>query len=62
MSRYKVKVYTKWFNVPTSLSVENVVQYRYIDADSKEQAIEKIKKLDGGRFDPFEVTLLKTRY
>lgn len=62
MSRYKVKVYTKWFQVPTNLSVENVIQYRYVDANSEEDAMEKVKKMDGGRFDPFEVSLLKTRY
>lgn len=62
MNRYKVKVYTKWFQVPTSLSVENVIQYRYVDANSEEEALEKVKKMDGGRFDPFEVTPLKTRY
>jgi len=33
-----------------------------VDANSEEEAMEKVKNMDGGRFDPFEVTLLKTRY
>ena len=62
MNRYKVKVYTKWFLFPHGLSCETVIQYRYVDANSEEEAMEKAKKMEGGRLNPIEVNLLRTRY
>ena len=60
MNRYKAKVYTKWFLVP--LSCETIIQYRYVNANSEKEAIEKVKKMEGGRLNPIEVKLIKTRY
>ena len=55
MNKYKVSTYARWFEVPLALTCEPVIGYRYIKADSEEEAKEKIIELYKGRLEPFKV-------
>jgi len=47
--KYKVVLYTKWFEVPTSLSCEPLFSTIYLAADNENELIEKINKKFNGR-------------
>ena len=48
-NKYKVTLYTKWFEVPTSLSCENIISYTYIVAGNISEVKELINKRFKGR-------------
>ena len=48
-NKYKVTLYTKWFEVPTSLSCENIISYTYIVAANVSEVKERINKRFKGR-------------
>lgn len=45
-NKYKVTLYTKWFDVPTALSCESMISYTYIVAGN----ISEVKELINKRF------------
>ena len=45
--KYKVTLFTKWFDVPTSLSCENIITYTYIVAANVSEVEERIKRFKG---------------
>ena len=47
--KYKVNLYTKWFEVPTSLSCESLFSTIYLGADNENELIEIINKKFNGR-------------
>jgi hypothetical protein len=47
--KYKVTLYTNWFEVPTALSCENIISYTYIDAENVSEVKEQINKKFEGR-------------
>ena len=55
MNRYKVHTRARWFDFALVLTCEPVISYRYINADSEEEAKEKIIELYKGRLEPFKV-------
>ena len=48
-NKYKVTLYTNWFEVPTALSCENVISYAYIVAENTSEVKERINKRFKGR-------------
>ena len=44
MEKYKVTLFTKYFEVPTSLSCENIITYTYIDAENISEIKDRIYK------------------
>jgi hypothetical protein len=44
MEKYKVTLFTKYFEVPTSLSCENIISYMYIDAENISEVKDRIYK------------------
>lgn len=42
--KYKVTLFTKYFEVPTSLSCENIISYVYINAENISEVKERIYK------------------
>ena len=48
-NKYKVALYTNWFDVPTSLSCENMISYTYIVAGNISEVKERINKRFKGR-------------
>ena len=48
-NKYKVTLYTKWFDVPTALSYENMISYTYIVAGNISEVKERINKRFKGR-------------
>lgn len=47
--KYKVTLFTKYFDVPTSLSCENIITYTYIVAANVSEVKERINKEFKGR-------------
>ena len=47
--KYKVKLYAKWFEEPTSLTCENVISCCYLYAANPTEVKERIQKRFGGR-------------
>lgn len=47
--KYKVMLYTKYFEVPTSLSCENLISYVYIIAENFSEIKSRIDKRFNGR-------------
>ena len=54
---YKVTCLVKWFNEPTNLTTENVVQTRYVRGKDKEDALQRVKAEFGDRYEPFKIEL-----
>lgn len=48
-NKYKVTLYTKYFEEPTSLSCENIISYVYIVAGNISEVKERINKRFKGR-------------
>ena len=48
-NKYKVTLYTNWFEEPTSLSCENIISYAYIVAANISEVKERINKRFKGR-------------
>ena len=48
-NKYKVALYTNWFDVPTSLSCESMISYTYIVAANVSEVKERINKKFNGR-------------
>lgn len=48
-NKYKVTLYTNWFEVSTSLSSENMISYAYIIAENVSEVKERINKKFKGR-------------
>jgi hypothetical protein len=44
MEKYKVTLFTKYFEVPTSLSCENIINYVYINAENISEVKDRIYK------------------
>lgn len=44
MEKYKVTLFTKYFEVPTSLSCENIISYMYINAENISEIKDRIYK------------------
>ena len=44
MEKYKVTLFTKYFEVPTSLSCENIITYTYINAKNISEVKDRIYK------------------
>ena len=44
IEKYKVTLFTKYFEVPTSLSCENIISYVYINAKDISEVKDKIYK------------------
>lgn len=44
MDKYKVTLFTKYFEVPTSLSCENIITYTYINAENISEVKDRIYK------------------
>ena len=42
--KYKVTLFTKYFESPTSLSCENIISYAYIDAENISEVKDKLTK------------------
>ncbi len=55
---YKVTCLAKWFNEPTSLSTENVVQVLHIRGKDKEDALQRVKSKFGDKYEPFKIELV----
>lgn len=55
---FKVTCLVKWFNEPTSLSTENVVQTLYIRGKDKEDALQRVKAKFGDKYEPFKIELV----
>ena len=47
--KYKVKLYTKWFEESISLTCENVISYCYLYAANPTEVRERIQKRFSGR-------------
>ena len=47
--KYKVTLFTNWFDVPTALSCENMITYSYIVAANVSEVKERINKKFKGR-------------
>ena len=47
--KYKVTLYTNWFDVPTALSCENMISYTYIVGENISEVKERINKKFKGR-------------
>lgn len=47
--KYKLTLYTNWFDVPTALSCENMINYTYIVAENISEVKERINKKFKGR-------------
>ena len=47
--KYKVTLFTKWFDVPTALSCESIISYTYIVAANVSEVEERINKRFKGR-------------
>ena len=47
--KYKLTLYTNWFDVPTALSCENMISYTYIVAANVSEVKERINKRFKGR-------------
>ena len=47
--KYKVTLFTKYFDVPTSLSCENIISYIYIIAENSSEIKNRIDKRFKGR-------------
>jgi hypothetical protein len=48
-NKYKVTLYTNWFDEPTVLSCENIISYTYIVAENISEVKERINKKFKGR-------------
>lgn len=48
-TKYKVTLYTNWFDVPTALSCENMTSHTYIVAANVSEVKERINKGFKGR-------------
>ena len=48
-NKYKVKLYTNWFEEPTSLSCEHIISYAYMFAENTSEVKERINKRFKGR-------------
>lgn len=48
-NKYKITLYTRWFDVPTALSCENMISYVYIVATNVSEVKERINKRFKGR-------------
>lgn len=55
---FKVTCLVKWFNEPTSLSTENVIQTLHIRGKDKEDALNRVKAKFGNRYEPFKIELV----
>jgi hypothetical protein len=44
IQKYKVTLFTKYFEVPTSLSCENIISYAYIDVENISEVKDRIYK------------------
>jgi hypothetical protein len=55
---FKVTCLVKWFNEPTSLSTENVIQTLHIRGKDKEDALQRVKAKFGNRYEPFKIELV----
>lgn len=49
IEKYKVKLFTKYFEEPTSLSCENIISYAYINAENISEVKDRINKRFNGR-------------
>ena len=47
--KYKVTLFTNWFDVPTALSCEIIISYTYIAAANVSEVKERINKKFKGR-------------
>ena len=48
-NKYKVTLYTNWFEVPTGLSCESIISYEYVVAANVSEVKERINKKFKGR-------------
>lgn len=48
-NKYKVTLYTNWFDEPTALSCENIISYTYIVAKNISEVKNRINKKFKGR-------------
>lgn len=48
-NKYKITLYTNWFDVPTALSCESMISYTYIIAGNISEVKERINKRFKGR-------------
>jgi hypothetical protein len=55
---FKVTCLVKWFNDPTSLSTENVIQTLHVRGKDKEDALQRVKAKFGNRYEPFKIELV----
>lgn len=55
---FKVTCMVKWFNEPTSLTTENVIQTLYIRGKDKEDTLQRVKAKFGNRYEPFKIELV----
>lgn len=60
-NKYKVTLFTKWFDVPTSLSCENIITYTYIVAANVSEVEERINKEFKGRKEIIRLKNIKRR-
>lgn len=53
--KYKVKLFTKYFETPTSLSCENIISYVYINAKNISEVKDRIYKRFNDRKEILEI-------
>lgn len=59
--KYKVTLFTNWFDVPTALSCENMITYSYIVAANVSEVKERIIKKFKGRKEIIKIDIM-TQY
>ena len=59
MKRYKVKIYAKWFDCPTSLATENVISYVCVSAKNTSEIENKINRRFNGRMEIIDIKEIK---
>lgn len=59
--KYKVTLFTNWFDVPTALSCENMITYSYIVAANVSEVKERINKKFKGRKEIIKIDIM-TQY
>ena len=55
---FKVTCLVKWFNEPTSLYTENVIQTLHVRGKDKEDALQRVKAKFGDRYEHFKIELV----
>ena len=57
--QYKVKLFTNWFNVPTSLECEGIISYAYICAENTDELKQIVQKRFNGRKEIINIEIIK---